>query len=401
MTLLYNFSGLILFLIIAWLFSENRKKFPWKFVAFGFFGQFILLFLLYKFPIFISFLNNLNSIAQDILDASKAGAKFIFGNVMDQQKPAFFITLITNLVFISSLIALFYHLRIIPWIILNLSKITMRFLKLSGCEAVAAISNIFLGMAESNILLKNYLNEIPRSALMLLLSVGFATISGALLIVYSSLGMNISDLILASIISIPSAIIYSRILVPQVETESISNDINKVHFEKKESFFSVINASALHGLKMAFNILALFLVIISFIALVNIFIGKIGNIFDLQISLEKILSFIGYPIALLLGIPSNEAQKIGELLSTKVVFNEFIAYVKLSELKSSISSRSFQIATFALCSFSNLGSVAIQMASISTLAPDRKNETAQLVLKAMLAGLLASFSTAILISIII
>ena len=404
MNYFYNTIGLFLFCGIAFLFSENRKKIPWKMIFVTFFFQFILLIVLYKIPASVSVFNQLNLFAQELLNASRTGAAFVFGDVMNQQKPAFFISLISNLIFFSVLISLLYRFKIIPWLVLKLSKLTKKFLKLDSTEAIAAISNIFIGMAEANLLLKNYLENMSRAALMLLLSMGFATISGTLLLVYSSFGMQLTDLLLATIISIPATVIYSRILVPQTEPISSTENTNKnldVNFMEDDSIFLTIVNGATRGLKLAFNICALMLVIISLIALGNIILGKFGALFSMQISLENILGKLGYPLALLLGIPQNEAGEIGELLSKKVVFNEFIAYMQLSNLKEVLSPRTFTIATFALCSFSNFGSVAIQMASLNTLAPSRKKEVSQLIFKALLAGLLASFSTAILISMII
>lgn len=283
-----------------------------------------------------------------------------------------------------------YYLGAIQRVVEFMAKIMKKVMNLSGAESLSAAANVFVGQTEAPLVVKRFVPNMTRSELMALMSGGMATVAGGVMAGYIGMGIDAGYLLAASIMSAPAALMMAKIVVPETK-ESVTSGEMKVDIEVNNA--NVIDAAAegaSEGLKLALNVAAMLLAFVSIIALINYPLSYLGT------SLEQILGYIFAPLSLVMGVPMAEITEVGSLLGQKMALNEFVAYTQLSEMiKEGVLSHKAQlIATFALCGFSNFSSIAIQIGGLGSLAPERRGELAQLGVRALVAGSLATYMTA-------
>ena len=302
-----------------------------------------------------------------------------------------------------------YYLGIMQKIVSLFAWIMQRTLGTSGAETLSAAANVFVGQTESPLVIRPYVSKMTQSELMAVMVGGFATIAGGVLAAYVSFGIDAGHLITASVISAPAALLIAKVMQPETE-HSVTMGKVELHVQDKESTLIEAAASgATAGMKLAINVAAMLIAFLAIIAMVNGLIGWTGTWFGFEEAhrwtLEKGLGWLFWPLAYLMGIPAADCGAAGQLLGTKMVANEFVAYLQLGELmeagQQTLSPRTVTILTYALCGFANFGSIGIQLGGIGGVAPDRRGDLARLGLRAMIGGTLAAFMTACIAGILI
>ena len=404
--------GIIALLALAWAISVNRRAFPWRVVAVGIALQFALALMLLKAPgsqlAFAWIGDGVNA----LMSATEAGTSFVFGFLggaplpFDETSPGgsvvFAFRILPLVILISALSAVLYHYKVLPWIVFGFAWVLGKTLRISGASSFATAANVFIGMVESPLLVRPYLARMTRSELFMMMTAGMATIAGTVFAVYANfLSGIISDpaghLLTASIISAPAAVVIALIMMPPDGTEERHD---RVEFpELYEGGFDALTRGTIDGLRLLAYIVGMVLVMVALVALVNIIIAAPWSVDWLNLpgdplTLEKTLGWIMAPVAWTLGVPWSEAVNAGQLLGTKIVINEFVAYIQMSALPAgSLSERSGVIMAYAICGFGNLGSVGIMVGGIGAIVPERRVEIAALGLKSIIAGSMATCMT--------
>jgi len=417
--------GLGLLIALAWALSSKRTQISWKLVGWGLGLQVAFALLVLRTPLGVAMFDGLNHVVHAVLGYGTEGARFVFGNLVGNEVPvgsldvngsfvtspdtvarsgAFFaFRILPNIIFISSLMTVLYHLGIMQRVVRSVAWVMQRTMKTSGAETLCAASNIFVGMMESPLVVKPYIERMTESELMAIMTAGLATISGSVLAAYAGMLSPFEPdaaghLIAASIMSAPAAFVMAKILVPETEEPTTLGLLTE---DVARDDVNVIDAAARgagEGLRLALVVGAM---LIAFIALVSMLNGVIGGVGALagfaDLTLERILGGLLAPVAWMLGIPWADAGLIGQMIGVDFVLNEFVAFARLSGTLASgqaIDPRSVVIGIYALTTFANFGSVAMTIAGIGAIAPSRRQDLARLGLKSMLAGLLASLATA-------
>jgi len=390
--------GLFAMIAIAWLFSTDRRRVPWRIVGWGVAIQLGLGVVLLKTAAGTPFFDGMNALARALITYTEAGTRFVFGSLADTGF-SLVIDVLPIIIFMGSVFAVLYHLGIMQRVVDVLSTALSRTMRTSGAESLAAVANLFLGMTESALLVKPYLERMTRSELFLLMTMGMATVAGSVMLSYVGMlggGDYAGHLATASLLSAPAGILISKVMIPETETPET---FAKSRTIRQTSSVNVIDAAAqgaLAGMRLAAYVGALLLAFVALIALLNASITTVGSWFGAgDLSLQKLLGLALAPVAWLLGVPWEDASQVGALLGMKTVLNEFIAYGELADLMAAnaLAPRSAVIASYALCGFANFGSLAILLGGIGGLAPSRRPEVAQLGLRSILSGSLATFMT--------
>jgi len=397
--------GFVLFLLIAYILSENRKAINLVTVFWGIALQFVLAAFILKTSLGREIFEAMGRGTQYILAFTKQGSQFIFGNLADSNGSwgfLFFSMVLPTIVFMSALMSALYHLGVMQKIVQTIAWIMMRTLKVSGAESLAAAANIFIGQTEAPLVIKPYIHSMTRSEVMSLMTGGMATVAGGVLVAYVGFGVDPVHLLAASVISAPAAILVAKIMVPESEI-SLTSGTCKIHLEKSsQNIIEAVATGASEGLKLAANVAAMLLAFIALIAMLNALLGWFGSLFGFKnFTFELVLGYLNAPLALIMGVPWSDCIKVGALLGKKLVINEFVGYVDLVNLGESITPRSKVIATYALCGFANFSSIAIQIGGIGTLAPNQKPIIASLGMKSLIGGTLACYLTACLAGVFI
>lgn len=390
--------GLCSLLAVALLLSERRREICWRTVVLGLGLQlgFGVLVLRTKAGQIVFDLCKRGFVR--VIECSRAGAEFVFGPLVPADgRFVFFITVPCTLIFFSALMALLYHWGIMPRIIRGMAWVMKRTMRTSGRESLVAAANVFVGMTEAPLVIRPYLEQLTRSELMALMTTGLATVAGTVMALYVSWGINAGHLMTAAVMSAPAALVFAKIIVPEVceGTTAAEGEPTEMLAERAVNALQAIAQGARDGLFLALNVCAMLIAMLSLLQLANMLLGLSGvRIGGQQLTLELLFGYLGYPLALLMGVGAGEARAVGELLSTQVFCTELVAYRRLVEQLATLSPRAVVIATYALCGFANFASLAIMIGALHALAPSRKDEVAQLAWKAFIAGLLASYSTA-------
>ncbi|MBP5435674.1 NupC/NupG family nucleoside CNT transporter [bacterium] len=385
-----SFLGIGVFILIAWLVSENRKKVNFQVVLNGLLMQFLFALLILKTGPGKWVFEFIGAGFNKIVSFADAGAQFVFGGLLE--KYSFALSVLPTIIFFSSLLSVLYYFGIVQFFVRIFAILLVKILKTSGAESLSAATNIFVGQTESPLVVKPYIEKMTRSELMCIMTGGLATIAGGVLAAYIKMGVDSVHLIAASVMSAPAAIVFAKIIVPETETPltTTSAGINVEIADKNPIDAAARGAS--EGMQLAINVAAMLFAFIALIAMFNYFFNIVGT------SLEGILGFIFRPIAFVMGVPWDEAASVGTLLGQKTVLNEFIAYTELTKINqnaaTALSQRSTIIATYALCGFSNFGSLAILIGGIGAMAPSRRKDLASLSIRALIAGSLACLMTA-------
>lgn len=403
---LISFFGIFVLLGIAWLFSKNKKKINWKTIGVGVLMQFIFALIILKSSPGKAFFKFMNDVIIKLLSFSDEGAKFLFGSLVNNDSLGFIFAfqVLPTIIFFSSLMSVLYYLGIIQKVMVFLAKIMSKTMGISGAESLSASANIFVGQTEAPLVIRPYVSSMTQSELLAIMTGGMATIAGGVMAAYVGILKDFlpniaGHLLAASIMSAPAAIVMAKMILPETGVPKTMGLV-KMHLEIDDA--NVIDAAAngaILGLKLALNVAACLIAFMSLLALANFLVGYAGSFIGFgSLSLEKILSYVFMPLAWIMGVPSGEVLHVANWMGQKTILNEFVAYFNmatfLKENPGLLSERSITIASYALCGFSNLLSIAIQIGGIGSIAPDRKHDLAKLGLYAVLAGSLACFLTA-------
>ena len=400
-------GGVIAILGIAYLLSNNKNNINLKVVFWGLglqllFGIFILVTPFGK-PIFSWF----DKIIKKLLSFSDEGSTFLVKSfVTDSVEPsvinfAFFV--LPTVVFFSALMAVLYHMGIMQKIIKIVAIVMQKTMGTSGAETTSISANIFVGQTEAPLVIRPFISKMTKSELMAVMTGGFATVAGGVMAIYVGMLDNVpgiaGHLMAASIMSAPAALVIAKIMYPETNNDNPSNTIKLDIADKERNVLEALGDGAVDGLKLAANIAAMLIAILAFVALVNYIMLAIFGI-----TLENLMGYIFMPLAFLMGAPWSESQILGSLLGQKIVLTELIAYKNLANMTigiDGISEKTAILASYALCGFANFASIGIQLGGIGSIAPERKNDLAKLVTKAMFGGALASWLTATIAGILI
>ncbi len=391
--------GLVSMIGIAWIFSSDRRALPWRTVGVGLGLQLGLGLLLLRTEPGRAFFLAANRAVSVFLDYTQAGVSFVFG-ALAETGFSFLVNVLPIVVFMGSVFAILYHLRVVEPVVRVLGRWLARSMGTSGAESLAAVANIFLGMVESPLLVKPFLARMTESELFCVMSVGMASIAGSVLLVYVQMlggGEFAGHLVTASLLSAPAGILISKVMVPE---RGAPATLGTENVEVPRVGANLIDAAALgamDGMRLCAYIGAMILAFVSLIAMLNDGIAAAGGLVGLEgLSLQRILGVLLAPLAWLMGVPWHDAPAVGSLLGMKTVLNEFIAYGELgAQIRAgTLAPRSAVIASYALCGFANFGSLAILLGGLGGMAPERRADVARLGLRSILAGSLASFMTA-------
>lgn len=420
MDIVRGITGTAFLILVCYLFSTNRKRIDWKLVGAGVAIQALFAFLVLKVN-FVRMLFELTAkFFVKVLDFTKAGSTFLFGNLITDTNSLGYIfafQVLPTVIFFSALTSLLYYLGILQRVVYAVAWVMSKTMKISGTESLNAAGNIFLGQTEAPLLIKPYLEKMTRSEILCVMVGGMATIAGGVLAAYIGfLGgpdpeqqkIFATHLLTASIMSAPAAIVAAKMLFPQ--TEEIDRNILISNEKIGSNVLEAIANGTTDGLKLAVNVGAMLLVFTAFIYMFNFIFFKIGDWTNLNemivsasggryngLTLQLILGYIFSPVAWMLGTSSHDMVLIGQLLGEKTILNEFYAYTTLGNLKQSgllTDQKSILIATYALCGFSNFASIGIQIGGIGSLAPNQRRTLSELGLRAVLGGTIACLMTA-------
>jgi CNT family concentrative nucleoside transporter len=399
--------GIPVLLALALLFSENRRGVPWSSVGAGLLLQLVLALLLLKLPVSRNLFLVLNDVVQGLEKATRAGTSFVFGYLgggeipfKTKQGADTYILAFQGLpliLIISALSSLLFYWGILTRIVRGFSYVLRRSLGIGGAEGVGTAANVFLGMVESPLFVKPYLPRMHRGELFCLMSCGMATIAGTVMVLYASILTPVmpnamGHLLTASLLSAPAAVAMARIIVPAPADQLTSADVHGP--VRASGSMDAIASGTQEGAGLLIHIIALLIVLVALVSLINQILGVLPPIAGAPLTLQRLLGWIMAPVVWLLGIPWSECFTAGELMGTKTVLNEFLAYLELTKLSSgTLSERSQLIMTYAMCGFANPGSLGIMLGGLAGLAPERKTEIASLGLKSILAGTLATCLT--------
>ena len=412
--------GVLALILISFLFSKNRKKINWKTVLVGLGFQIVLAVLVLKIPFVKSIFETAGKAFVKILDFTMQGTSFLFGDLVSDENfgNVFIFSILPTVIFFAALTSILFYFGIIQKIVKLFAFLLTKLLGVSGPESLSVAGNIFLGQTESPLMIKAYLEKMSKSEILLVMVGGMATVAGGVLAAYIGfLGGDDPEmrvfyakhLLTASVMAAPGAIVISKILIP--ETETISDNFEVSKNKIGSNFLEAISNGTIEGLKLAANIGAMLLVFLAFIAMINYFLGSIGDLFQLnqfisnntiyqKLSLELILGFLFSPLMWLIGVAKEDITLMGQLLGIKLAASEFIGYIQLSTLKDSSSlvhfsyEKSIIMATYMLCGFANFASIGIQIGGIGALEPKQKKNLSKFGFLAVLGGTLASLLSA-------
>lgn len=398
---MHRFSGILgilIFLSVAYLLSNNRKKIPYKTVVFGLITQLVIAVFMLKTPIGVKIFDWVNSAFVKVLSYSDKGSGFLFGKLVDSQDigATLAFQVLPLIIFVSALMGILVYLGVVQFLVKLLARVFYKALKITGVEAFISSLLIFMGI-ESITGVKDYIRNMNDSRLFTIMTTFMATIAGSVMLAYISFGARAGHLLTASLMSAPAAILISKIMIPDTETDE-TDPLEKIQMEKKEK--NIIEAAAngtSQGLNLTLQIGAMLIAFISIIYLLNDVVGLSG------FTLERLMGYILAPVAFLIGIPFNESVDVGQLLGIKTIFTEFLSYLQLKThiVNETLSPRTIAITTYALCGFTHFGSIAILIGGIGTLVPEKKPVVSRLAIKALIAGFLTCMMTAAIAGLLI
>jgi len=390
--------GLIALIAIAWAFSTERRRIPWRVIGWGLGLQLSLALLLLKTAFGRVFFVAVNQAVAQFIGYTDAGVAFVAGP-LKELGFSFVLDVLPIIIFMGSLFAILYHLGVVQWVVSALARILSRSMGLSGAESLAAVANIFVGMTEAPLLVRPYIERMTRSELFTVMATGMATIAGSVLVAYAKMlgeGSFAGHLVTASLLSAPAGILIAKVMVPETETPVTASGGHATVERTSVNLIDAASQGALAALRLAAYVGALLIAFVALIAMLNGLVGWVGGLLGFpDLTLQWILGVLFAPFALLMGIPWSEAIQVGSLLGVKTVLNEFLAFRDLGVLieAEALSPRSIVIASYALCGFANFGSLAILLGGVGGMAPSRRGDLARLGLRSILAGTLATMMT--------
>ena len=407
---LHCLFGLVVLVGIAWALSSNRRKVRLRIILWGLGLQFAFAALVLKTAPGRLLFDALRDVVGTVVEFAGAGGDFVFGSLMRPDKFGFlfFAHVSAIIIFFSSLMSVLYHLGVMQKVVLAAGQIMKWTMRVSGAESLAAAANVFVGMTEAPLVIRPYVPGMTKSELMALMTSGFATIAGSVLMIYVGMfQIDAGHLLAASVMSAPASLVMAKLLIPETEEATTAGHV-EVQFERETA--NVVDAAAAGagvGVKLAVNVCAMVLAFVALVAFVNHVLGVYDGWIDpwlqahfgftiIPASLQNMFGFVFRPLAFCMGVESGDCMNFGNLLGQKIVLNEMLAYQSLQQMvkDGAMAPRSITMATYALCGFANFGSLAITIGGISTIAPGRRQDLAKLGLRAVAGGAMASFMTA-------
>lgn len=405
---LQSLLGLLVIVAACWGLSENRRAFPWRLALGAVAVQAVLVLALFAIPGSRNVLAAITGAVDGLALATNRGTQFVFGYLAGGDQPyvisnqpalfTFAFQVLPLILVISALSALLWHWKILKWITQGFGILFQRTMGLGGASALAVAANIFLGMIESPIVIRAYLDKLTRSELFLMMVVGLATVAGSTMVAYAAilsatLPNAAGHVLVASIVSAPAGVLLARIIIPE-KAGYECEDADYTSALKYDSAIDAIVKGTSDGLMVVLNISAVLIVFVALVALVNVMVGGLW-LFGDHVTVERVLGWIFMPVAWLTGVEWSEAGKAGWLLGVKLTLTEFVAFIELGKVPAGeMSERTRMLMTYALCGFANVGSVGITVTGLSVLMPERREEVLGLVWKGLFAGFLATLMTA-------
>ncbi|MGE0828801.1 MAG: NupC/NupG family nucleoside CNT transporter [Hyphomonadaceae bacterium] len=400
-------------LLVAWVLSENRRRFPWRLCLGALAVQAGLVLLLFAWPAARAALSGVNGVVDALAGAADKGAQFVFGYLGGGEAPfavqphgapppfIFGFRVLPLILVISALSALLWHWGVLRWLTRGFGFLFEKSMNLGGASALAVAANIFMGMVESPIVIRAYLDRLSRSELFLMMVVGLASVAGSTMAAYAIILRPVlpdaaGHVLVASIISAPAGILLARIIIPETGPQIAYDHEGGVRYA---SAMDAITKGVHDGVMVAVNVAAFIIVFVAFVWLGNAMLGLFPDVAGAPLTLQRIFGFLFAPVAYAIGAPWSEAQTAGALLGTKLFLTEFIAFIELGALPDSeISERTRMIMTYALCGFANVGSIGIMTGGMTVLMPERRAEIMSLAWKSLAPGFMATLMTAAIVA---
>ena len=401
--------GILAVLAAAWLGSTDRKHIRWRTIVWGIGLQVCFAFLVLRFSFGQRFMSWAGDVVTNMLSATFAGTQVLFGQLGLPNSGAFGSMLgagkgsvfafqvLPTIIFISAFFAVLYHIGVMQILIRGMAWVMLKTMRISGAESMNVAASIFMGQTEAPLTIRPFLSRATRSELMTIMTSGMAHVSGGIMAMYISQGVEARHLLSAVIMTSPGTIVMAKMLVPETDTPATEGRvvIPKDELHADENLIGAIARGTIDGGKLALNVAIMLISFLALVALLDMLLTWIhGGLPFVPGSLGQILGYVFAPIAWLIGVPWHDCMAIGNLLGTRMALNEVIAYIGLGTQRAALDPRSFTIATFALCGFANLGSIGMQIGGIGALVPERRNDLARLGVRAMLAGTMANLISA-------
>jgi len=406
MAMLQCALGLVLFVALAWLFSENRSRVSVKVIVIGIGGQLLVGLIMLRLPFFQQAFMALNTIVLALEEATRAGTSLVFGYLgggplpFEAKAPGNLFILgfraLPLVLVVSALSSLLFYWRILPWVVRGFAWCLTKTMGIGGTEGLAVAANVFVGMVEAPLFIRPYLPAMTRSELFTLMTAGMATIAGTVMVLYASILNSVipgvmGHILTASIISVPAAVTIAKVMIP--ETAHLTQGGFKAP-EGVQNSMDAVTQGTLQGVQLLINIMAMLVVLVALVELLNIMMGWLPAWKGSPVTLQRLFGYLMAPLVWLMGVPRAECLTAGALMGTKTILNEFIAYMDMGRLAAgALSDRSFLIMTYALCGFANPGSLGIMIGGLGTMAPERRGEIVSLGLRSVVAGTLATSMT--------
>ena len=395
-----GFLGLAVILAFAWLCSSHKREIKLRILAWGLGLQFAFALLVLKTD-FGKIFQAIGAGVNNMLGYVKAGTEFMFGPLGDPNGPyavIFAFQVLPIIIFIASFFSILYYLGVMQFVVRGMAIVMQKVMGVSGAESLNVAASIFMGQTEAPLTIKPFLAGLTESELFTIMTSGMAHVSGSVMAAYVMVAhVSITHLLTAVIMTAPATIMLSKIFIPETEKPATAG---RVEIKVEKTAVNVIDAAAQgagDGLHLALNVGGMLIAFLALIAMLN---GILGWVHTLPLmgwlpgSLQQIFGIVFAPVAWIMGVPWKDCNTIGNLLGTRLVTNEFVAFLQLGPMRSTLDPRSFVIATYALCGFANFSSIAIQIGGIGALAPTRKSDLARLGMRALMAGTMANFMSA-------
>lgn len=419
----HGLIGIVLILLLAYAMSNNRKAINYKLVGTGLALQLFFAIFVLKIEFGQKLFGYLGQGVTKVLDYSDKGAEFVFGVLVNRDMMSktfgdangfiFFFKIIPTIIFVAVLVSLLYHLGIMQKVVTVFARVMHKLMGVSGSEALSNAASGFVGQVEAQIMIKPYLQGMTNSELLASMAGSMACIAGGVMAIYIKLGVPAEYLLAANIMAAPGALVIAKIVYPETEP-SETNGVVKVEVKKTtNNLIDAISHGASDGLKISLNVIAMLIGFIALIALLDGLLGVLGSFLAGQgmslnsvginlatLGMKDLLGLVFSAFAWVMGVPAKDIQVAGSLMGTKLVVNEFVAYLDLVKIKDTLEAKTMIITSFALCGFANFSSIAIQVGGIGELAPGRRHDLAKLGMRALVCGTLASYLSATLAGII-
>lgn len=397
MKAILNLLGIVVVLGILWLISWKRKDVSFKMLLKGMIAQFIIALVLVKVPAGRMVVSKISDAVTGVINCGSNGLSFVFGSLADSSAPTgmiFAIQVLGNIVFLSALVSLLYYIGVLNFVVKWIGKAVGWIMGSSEVESFVAVANMFLGQTDSPILISKYLNKMTDSEIMVVLVSGMGSMSVSILGGYTALGIPMEYLLIASALVPIGSIMVSKIIFPQTEEVHEVGDIKMDNKGNNANVIEAVSEGAVTGMQMALSMGASLIAMVALVALINKGLGVFG------ISLEQIFSYVFAPFGALMGLDPSEILMEGNLLGSKLVINEFVAFEQLGKIISSMDPRTAIMATISLCGFANFSSLGICVSGIGILCPEKKSTLARLVFRAMIGGVAVSLLSAMAVGFI-